>query len=89
LTKALEQVSIDDSLKKQRLTIQQQLNSLKVTEGASGTISFDNVGDRKENTSQIVRVVPVPTKCSIYEAMFVPINYDLKQLDCLSNAQGL
>jgi branched-chain amino acid transport system substrate-binding protein len=83
LTKALENVSINDSLQKQRLDIQQQLTTLQVEEGASGTISFDEYGDRKENISQIVRVVSVPRKCSEYEAMFVPINYNVSNLKCL------
>ncbi|MBE9058476.1 ABC transporter substrate-binding protein [Sphaerospermopsis sp. LEGE 08334] len=83
LAKALENVSINDSLQKQRLDIQQQLTTLQVEEGASGTISFDEYGDRKENISQIVRVVSVPRKCSEYEAMFVPINYNVSNLKCL------
>jgi branched-chain amino acid transport system substrate-binding protein len=80
LTKALEKVSIKDSLQKQRLDIREQLTTLKVTEGASGTISFDDNGDRKENISQILRVVP--TECSTYGATFVPINYN-RVIDCL------
>jgi len=87
LTKALENLSISDSLKKQRLDIQEQLKTLQVQEGASGIISFDQNGDRKEDTSQIVHVVP--TICNIYRARFVPINYDLKTLNCLSNKTGL
>lgn len=83
LTKALEKLNINDSLQKQRLDIQQHLRSLQVIGGASGTISFDQDGDRKENISQIVRVVSVPRKCSEYEAMFVPINYNLSNLKCL------
>ncbi|MEA5576737.1 ABC transporter substrate-binding protein [Anabaena sp. UHCC 0451] len=85
LTKALENVSINNSLQKQRLDIQQQLTNLQVKEGASGTISFDDYGDRKENISQIVRVVSVPPKCSEYEVMFVPINYNLSNLKCLED----
>ncbi|MDB9452733.1 ABC transporter substrate-binding protein [Dolichospermum circinale CS-541/06] len=81
LTKALEKVSIKDSLQKQRLDIREQLTTLKVTEGASGTISFDDNGDRKENISQILRVVS--TECSTFGATFVPINYDLRAIDCL------
>ncbi|MDM3854491.1 MAG: ABC transporter substrate-binding protein [Aphanizomenon gracile PMC649.10] len=80
LAKALEKVSINDSLKKQRLDIRQQLTNLQVLEGASGQISFDQDGDRKENTSQLVRVVP--NKCSTYGAMFVPIDYDTSRLNC-------
>lgn len=87
LTKALENLSISDSLKKQRLDIQEQLKTLQVQEGASGTISFDQNGDRKKDTSQIVHVVP--TICNIYRARFVPINYDLGTLTCLSNKTGL
>ncbi|MBD2148194.1 ABC transporter substrate-binding protein [Sphaerospermopsis sp. FACHB-1194] len=81
LTKALEKLNINDSLQKQRLDIQQHLRSLQVIGGASGTISFDQDGDRKENISQIVRVVP--TQCSTYGAMFVPINYNVSDLKCL------
>jgi branched-chain amino acid transport system substrate-binding protein len=80
LTKALEKVSIKDSLQKQRLDIREQLTTLKVTGGASGTISFDDNGDRKENISQIIRVVS--TECSTFGATFVPINYN-KAIDCL------
>jgi branched-chain amino acid transport system substrate-binding protein len=80
LTTALEKVSINDRLEKQRSTIQQQLNGLQIKEGASGNISFDQDGDRKENPSQIVHVVP--TKCSKFGAIFVPMNYDLTKLDC-------
>ena len=87
LTTALEKVSINDRLEKQRSTIQQQLNGLQIKEGASGNISFDQDGDRKENPYQIVHVVP--TKCSKYGAIFAPMNYDLTKLDCLSNDQGL
>ncbi|MBS3028532.1 MAG: amino acid ABC transporter substrate-binding protein [Dolichospermum sp. DET50] len=71
LTKVLEKLSPIDSWEKQRLNIQKQLNSLEVKEGASGTISFDKVGDRKEDTSQPVHVVL--TECNSFGAMFVPI----------------
>jgi branched-chain amino acid transport system substrate-binding protein len=82
LTKTLEKLSPIASLEKQRLDIQKQLNSLEVKEGASGTISFDQVGDRKEDTSQAVRVVL--TKCNSYGAMFVPIKYK-QALPCPSD----
>ena len=71
LTKALEKLSPINSWEKQRLDIQKQLKSLEVKEGASGTISFDEVGDRKEDTSQAFHVVL--TKCTKFGAMFVPI----------------
>ncbi|MFM6203419.1 MAG: ABC transporter substrate-binding protein, partial [Dolichospermum sp.] len=80
LTKALEKVSIEDPLQKQRLDIREQLTILKVEGGASGTISFDDSGDRKEKISQILHVVP--TECSKYGATFVPINYN-GVIDCL------
>jgi branched-chain amino acid transport system substrate-binding protein len=86
LTKALEKLSPIDSRKKQRLDIQKQLNSLEVKEGASGTISFDEVGDRKEDTSQAFHVVL--TKCTKFGAVFVPIKQK-QALPCPSNKIGL
>ncbi len=82
LTKAFEKLSINDPLDKQRLDIQEQLKNLQVKEGASGIISFDEVGDRKEDTSQPFHVVP--TECNSYGAMFVPIKYT-QALPCPSN----
>ena len=87
MTTALKKVFINDRLKKQRSTIQQQLHSLQVKEGASGNISFDQHGDRKENTSLIVHIVP--TQCLGFGAMFVPTNYDLTKLDCPSKDKEL
>ena len=87
LTTALKKVSINNRLKKQRSTIQQQLHSLQVKEGASGNISFDQHGDRKEKTSLIVHIVP--TQCLGLGAMFVPTNYDLTKLDCPSKDKEL
>ncbi|MFO5526631.1 MAG: hypothetical protein ACLBM1_02145, partial [Cuspidothrix sp.] len=82
LTEALKKLHIDDNLKTQRLKIQQELTQLQVKEGASGTISFDSYGDRKEDIYEIVKAVSVSDRCSKYSAMFVPIDYDLKKLPC-------
>ena len=85
LTNALKDKSfMNDSVEKQRLAIQQQLksDSFQVTEGASGTISFDQDGDRKEDTSQIFKVGLVPTDCRTEGAMFLPVDYDYKKSGC-------
>ncbi|MBD2138486.1 amino acid ABC transporter substrate-binding protein [Anabaena sp. FACHB-1237] len=82
LTEALKKLNINDDVKRQRLDIQKQLTQLQVTAGASGKISFDSDGDRKEEISEIVKVVSVPRQCSEYSAMFVPINYDVTKLPC-------
>lgn len=70
LTNALKDKSfMNYSVENQRLAIQHQLklHSFQVTEGASGTISFDQDGDRKEDTSQILKVGFCP------QASFLPV----------------
>lgn len=85
LTEALKKLyinNVNDDVKTQRLEIQKQLTNLEVTAGASGTISFDSYGDRKEDIYEIVKAVSVSNRCSKYSAMFVPINYDVNKLPC-------
>ncbi|MEA5509567.1 bifunctional serine/threonine-protein kinase/ABC transporter substrate-binding protein [Crocosphaera sp. UHCC 0190] len=53
------------------------------TEGATGKITFELSGDRHEAVVQLVRVVP--TKCSPYGYMYIPIQYKSAEeagLDC-------
>lgn len=83
LTEALKKLGKINDLRTQRLNIQKELTQLQVTGGASGTISFDSNGDRKEEIYEIVKVVSVPDQCSKYRAMFVPISYDVTKLPCL------
>ncbi|MGB5593698.1 MAG: bifunctional serine/threonine-protein kinase/ABC transporter substrate-binding protein [Crocosphaera sp.] len=45
------------------------------TEGATGKISFEVSGDRQESVVQLVKVIP--TKCSPYGYMFVPVEYKI------------
>lgn len=96
LTKALtnalkDQSFMNDSVEKQRLAIQNQLKSdsfqVTETEGASGTISFDQDGDRKEDTSQIFKVGLVPTDCRTEGAMFLPADYDYQKSGCPNKTQ--
>ena len=90
LTNALKDKSfMNDSVEHQRLAIQQQLksDSFQVMEGASGTISFDQDGDRKEDTSQIFKVGLVPTDCRTEGAMFLPVDYDYQKLGCPNKPQ--
>jgi branched-chain amino acid transport system substrate-binding protein len=87
LTKALKENPsfMTDSLQNQRLAIQKQLklDSFQVTEGASGTISFDQNGDRKEDTSRIFKIEPDPNAED--EAKFVCVDCDPKKLNSSSN----
>lgn len=82
LTEAMKKLKIGDNVKTQRLKIQQELTRLQVKEGASGTISFDSNGDRKEEIYEIVKAVSVSARCSQFRAMFVPISYDVSNLPC-------
>ncbi|MBO3460209.1 bifunctional serine/threonine-protein kinase/ABC transporter substrate-binding protein [Aetokthonos hydrillicola Thurmond2011] len=62
-----------------RTLIQKTLVDLRFI-GASGEISFQN-GDRKEFTNQLVKVMP--SKCSYYKYIFVPVEYSDDRVNSL------
>ncbi len=53
--------------------------------GATGVVSFEPNGNRKEPVFQLVKVVP--SKCSPYGYIFVPVNYfKAEDLGCASKS---
>lgn len=65
--------------KPDRTLLQKALADLQFT-GASGQVSFQN-GDRKQSINRLVKIVP--SKCSSYGYMFVPIEYSNDPIDGL------
>lgn len=70
-----------------RTRVQQMLTDPTFqAQGATGTVSFEPNGNRKEPVVELVKVVP--SSCSPYGFMFVPVSYPtakVERLDCGKN----